>query len=174
MGRNQGFERQQFADTGLPKRGNRSQFVCKHCLAAYSDPTRTNAPPEPKVIAARDTNYTSHLKRCKYYQEAVDRGDVTPPQVQTNLKHFLKQSATNSAPSSAPSSAPMFGQRSASRFSEEVSSASSDKRQRGIREYFNNVFSMEEQEEFERLLIQLQADNCLPDRFIEKLSTRRL
>ncbi|KAF1791342.1 hypothetical protein GQ600_5465 [Phytophthora cactorum] len=139
MGRNQGFERQQFADTGLPKRGNRSQFVSLQVLPRGSGPR-----------------------------------DVTPPQVQTILKHFLKQSATNSAPSSAPSSAPMFGQRSASRFSEEVSSASSDKRQRGIREYFNNVFSMEEQEEFERLLIQLQADNCLPDRFIEKLSTRRL
>lgn len=46
----------------------------------------------------------------------------------------------------------------------ETSTTSSDKRQRYIREYFDNLFTEEKQEEFERLLVQFQADNCLPVR----------
>ncbi|ETP39930.1 hypothetical protein F442_12652, partial [Phytophthora nicotianae P10297] len=57
---------------------------------------------------------------------------------------------------------------------EEVSSTSSDKHQRLIRKYFDKVFSEDELEESERLLIQFQADNCLPDRCVEKLSTLRI
>ncbi|OWZ07236.1 hypothetical protein PHMEG_00020394 [Phytophthora megakarya] len=57
---------------------------------------------------------------------------------------------------------------------DENSSFTSDKRQRLIHDFFEPTFSPEEKAEFERLLIQFQADNCLPDRFIEKLSTRRL
>ncbi|KAF4145742.1 hypothetical protein GN958_ATG05059 [Phytophthora infestans] len=104
MGRSQGFERQQFADTGLPKRGGRSQVVCRHCLAAYNDQTREKKPPEPKVISGRDTNYTSHLKDCQYFKEAQERGDVTAPLVQpTILHHFLAQSGAKPPSSSASS-----------------------------------------------------------------------
>ncbi|GMF30916.1 unnamed protein product [Phytophthora fragariaefolia] len=55
-----------------------------------------------------------------------------------------------------------------------VSTTSSHKRQRYIREVFDNVFAEDDLAEFERLLIHFQADNCLPDRFIERQSTRRL
>ncbi|ETL32929.1 hypothetical protein L916_14553 [Phytophthora nicotianae] len=56
---------------------------------------------------------------------------------------------------------------------EETSTTSSDKRQRYIRVYYDNIFTKEKQEELERLLVQFQADNCLPDRFVEKGSTVR-
>ncbi|KAF1785597.1 hypothetical protein GQ600_23725 [Phytophthora cactorum] len=106
---------------------------------------------------------------CQYYQEAQERGDVTPPPVQpTILHHFFQQSASKPAASSAAS-------RSVSRSSiEDGASTSSAKRSRCVCQYFNPVFSIDDHEEFERLLIQFQADNCLPDRFIKKLSSRRL
>ncbi|KAG6960245.1 hypothetical protein JG688_00009688 [Phytophthora aleatoria] len=96
MRRNQSFERQQFAETRLPKRGRR-----------------------------------------QYYQAAVERGEVTPPPVtQTLLCAFLQQNAARSGSAV-----------------EDTSSTSSDKRQRLIREYFDNVFSEDELEELERLLV---------------------
>ncbi|KAF4148380.1 hypothetical protein GN958_ATG02414 [Phytophthora infestans] len=149
MGRSQGFEAQQFADTGLPKKGGRSQVVCRHCLAAYNDHTREKTPPEPKVISGRDTNYTSHLKDYQYFKEAQERGDVTAPLVQpTILHHFLAQSGAKPPSSSASSM-------SASRSSiGDASSASSAKRSRCICQYFNPVFCKDDHDEFERLLIQ--------------------
>ncbi|ETM98511.1 hypothetical protein PPTG_24605 [Phytophthora nicotianae INRA-310] len=133
-------------------------LVCKHCLAAYGDKARNNDPPAPKIVVGRATSYTNHLKRCKFYQDAVKRGVVAPPQVpQKLLRVFLQKNAAQ--PSTVV---------------EEALSTSSNKRQRLIREHFDNVFSEDELEEFERLLIQFQADNCLPDRFVEKLSTLRL
>ncbi|KAG6955319.1 hypothetical protein JG687_00011286 [Phytophthora cactorum] len=159
MGCNQGYERQLFTDTGQPKRGGRPQAVCRHCLAAYNDDNRAEKPPAPKVNVGRDTNYTSHLKSRQYYQKVQERGDVTPPPVQpTILHHFLQQTL-----------------RSVSRSSiEDSASTSSAKPSQCICQYFNPVFSKDDHEEFGRLRIEFQADNCLPDRFIEKLSTRRL
>ncbi|POM61563.1 hypothetical protein PHPALM_29402 [Phytophthora palmivora] len=141
MGRHQGYETQQF-------KGGRDQLVRKHCLAAYGDKTRNDNPSAPKIIMGRSSNYPSHLKRCQYYQEAVRRGDVKPPQVQQTLLRGFVQS-TRSEHSV-----------------EDVSSTSSVKRQRYIREYFDNVFTDEELEDFHRLLIQFQADNYLPDQNI--------
>lgn len=130
--------------------------------------------PNPTVLVARDTNYRSHLARCQYYKEALDRGDVSTPQLQQSIiQHFVQMSASNQAPSLAPSSAAISESRSRC-LSDYASSTSTDKRQRGIREFFNSVYTGEEQEEFELLLIQFQADNSLPDRFVEKLSTIRL
>ncbi|KAK1934141.1 hypothetical protein P3T76_011344 [Phytophthora citrophthora] len=139
MGRAPSYERQQFDDTGLPKENDRAQLVCKHCLAAYTDPARTDEPPVPKVISARSTAFKNHLKACKYYKEALAR---VPPRV---LSGFTREHVTSN-----PSE-----------------DATTDKRQRFIRDYFDNVFSDEKHEEFERLLIQFQADNYLPDRFVE-------
>ncbi|KAK1929712.1 hypothetical protein P3T76_003565 [Phytophthora citrophthora] len=156
MGRAPSYERQQFDDTGLPKENDRAQLVCKHCLAAYTDPARTDEPPVPKVISARSTTFKNHLKACKYYKEALARGNVRPPQVPPRvLSGFTRKHVTSNP-------------------SEDASSTTTDKRQRFIRDYFDNVFSDEKHEEFERLLIQFQADNCLPDRFVEKKSTVRL
>ncbi|KAG6941968.1 hypothetical protein JG688_00018380 [Phytophthora aleatoria] len=156
MGRTQ---RQQLTGTGLPKQGGRDRVVCKHCLTAFGDKTRNDNPPPPQLIAGRDTNYKSHLKRCRYYQEALQRGVVKASRVdQTLFDGFLQQKAA----------------RPRSDTIEETSSSTSDKRQRIIREYFDSVFSDEALEEFERLLTHFQADNNLPDRFIEKYSTIRL
>ncbi|POM67214.1 Hypothetical protein PHPALM_16826 [Phytophthora palmivora] len=159
MGRNQGYERQQFVGTGL-NRLTKERWPISACMQALPcslwRQTRNDNPSALKIIMGRSSNYPSHLKRCQYYQEAVRRGDVKPPQVQQTLLRGFVQS-TRSEHSV-----------------EDVSSTSSVKRQRYMREYFDNVFTDEELKDFHRLLIQFQADNYLPDRFIEKKSTRRL
>ncbi|POM60703.1 hypothetical protein PHPALM_30409 [Phytophthora palmivora] len=146
MGRNQGYERQQFVETGLPKKGGRDQLVCNHCLAAYGDKTRNDNPSAPKIIMGRSSNYPSHLKRCQYYQEAVRRGDVKPPQVQQTLLRDFVQSTRSEH------SVEDFCQKTAI-----------DKR-----EHFDNALMKSSK------IFIFQADNYLPDRFIEKKSTRRL
>ncbi|KAF1786225.1 hypothetical protein GQ600_21641 [Phytophthora cactorum] len=78
MERNQGYERQQFADTGLPKRGGRPQVMCDTAWLLTMT-TRAEKPLAPK-----------------YYQEAQERGDVTLPPVQpTILHHFLQRVRQN-------------------------------------------------------------------------------
>lgn len=98
----------------------------------------------------------NHLKTCQFYQEALKSGCVQLPQVVPDVINGFKR------------------QLSVANERVETSTTSSDKRQRYIREYFDNLFTEEKQEEFERLLVQFQADNCLPDRFVEKGSTVRL
>ncbi|KUF94009.1 E3 ubiquitin-protein ligase [Phytophthora nicotianae] len=156
MGRAPKFERLQFQDIGLPKQNNRKQLVCKHCLAAYN---RQNLQEASKVVAARSTTFKTHLKSCTFYLEAVKSGQVQPPQA-TQVSHSVINGFKRQVDQE--------NQR------EVASSASSDKRQRFIREYFYTVFTEDKHEEFERLLIQFQADNCLLVRFIEKGSTIRL
>ncbi|KAF4145124.1 hypothetical protein GN958_ATG05707 [Phytophthora infestans] len=144
MGRAPKYERQQFQDIGLPKQNNRQQLECKHCLLAY------NTKSALKLYLHVQLRLQNHLKTCQFYQEALKSGCVQLPQVVPDVINGFKR------------------QLSVANERVETSTTSSDKRQRYIREYFDNLFTEEKQEEFERLLVQFQADNCLPDRFVEK------
>ncbi|KAE9156911.1 hypothetical protein PF002_g33492, partial [Phytophthora fragariae] len=57
---------------------------------------------------------------------------------------------------------------------DDASSTHSAKRQKRIDQFFSGASSDAEGEIFMRLLVEFQADNRLPDSFIERLSTARL
>jgi hypothetical protein len=164
------YERSQTIAVDRAKVSKRGFRICIHCNDAHMRfPGVVEAP-----LHLRDRRETiqSHLKKCRWYDEARAMGSVLPlddavrqwgaRQGQMSVASFLhKRPSTSSGPSRLPS--------------DSSSTTSSDKRhQRQIDNYYTPLFSDDKREEFERLLIEFQAENFLPTSFIEKGSTKRL
>ncbi|KAF1784838.1 hypothetical protein GQ600_10735 [Phytophthora cactorum] len=135
---------------------NQTYHICNHCNNAYraSRPTaegvhRTTPlqppAPEPTRIIGRSENYRSHWKSCRYYLASI--------QARTTADSAVRSSS--SVHSQATGSASMRSR---------DDDASSTRR----------PSHEAEGEIFMRLIVKFQADNRLPDSFIERLSTVRL
>jgi hypothetical protein len=171
MVNNNSYERTQVILLDIPKVSNRGYCICRHCKDAHARfPDEVAAPTH---LQDRRLTIYNHLKRCRWYDEARAKGEVPPldegirrwegKEGQMTLTSYLHK---------RPASTPSVSSRLQS---EASSSTSSDKRhQRQIDTYYAPFFSDHKREEFERLLIEFQAENFLPATFVGKLSTKRL
>ncbi|KAF4142567.1 hypothetical protein GN958_ATG08227 [Phytophthora infestans] len=155
-------ERDEFTDLHEDAGNNRTYHICNHCNNAYrasrqpaegSHRATPHEPPvpEPKRIRGRPENYRSHLK---FYQAYI-------------------QTRNSVEAASRSSSSTAFQRNSSSSVHDDASSTRSEKRQKRIDQFFSGPSHDAEGEIFMRLLVEFQADNRLPDSFIERLSTVR-
>ncbi|ETK92296.1 hypothetical protein F441_04395 [Phytophthora nicotianae CJ01A1] len=155
MGQPASNERSEFVDRELDCGNNRTWRVCKHCHRAYTVPQRpdgTYTLQEPKKIKGRIENIRAHLKRCQNFIAHVQsRATTTSPTV---------ISSTNETPGlNAEITVPL---------------QTRTKRQLRFENFYPSFYQEEERKLFEQVLLELQADNNLPDTFIERKSTYRL
>lgn len=171
------FERTQTIALDAPPVNNRKLCICVHCDDAHK--RYPNEAPLPEPMQSRREKIQGHLRRCRWYNDAVAQGSV--PSLDQGIADWQEKrqsgrhggrSTLESFLQKRPSSAPYASSRLSSDIS---SSASSEKRhQRSIDTYFVPFFSEQKHAEFERLLVEFQAENFLPSSFVERASTKRL
>ncbi|OWY95098.1 hypothetical protein PHMEG_00034988 [Phytophthora megakarya] len=116
------------------------------------------------------SNRTWHVCRhCEQAYKASNERDRTQPQPQPqrikgrieNFRSHLKRCQ-------------FYKSYIKSQSAENVDLVQSKKKQTTIVEYFPEVSTQDERKNFEQILIEFQADNNLPDKFVERPSTFRL
>ncbi|KAF4033149.1 hypothetical protein GN244_ATG11532 [Phytophthora infestans] len=147
MGNPASDERLEFANLGVDCGNNRTWHVCKHCDQVYRNSKQidgTYSLPEPKRIKGRIENFKSHLKRCPAYIG------------------YVQANTTSNTPLEYVGS------------SNEVAGEMSAKRQRTIDEFYVGISQADEMKLLIRYILEFQADNNLPDSFIERQTTARM
>ncbi|KAE8875793.1 hypothetical protein PF003_g40089 [Phytophthora fragariae] len=155
MGHPASHERSQFVDLKIDCGSGRSWHFCKHCHRAYNTsklPNGTYSLPEPKRIKGRIENFKSHLKRCE---------------------HFIAHGSSTGS-SDAATANPTVGGLLCSGDGASTLSQQNPRKQTRIDDYYVGIFEGNERQLFERVILEFQADNNLPDTFIERKSTYRL
>ncbi|KAE9066227.1 hypothetical protein PF006_g30289 [Phytophthora fragariae] len=155
MGHPASHERSQFVDLKIDCGSGRSWHFCKHCHRAYNAsklPNGTYSLPEPKRIKGRIENFKSHLKRCE---------------------HFIAHGSSTGS-SDAATANPTVGGLLCSGDGASTLSQQNPRKQTRIDDYYVGFFEENERQLFERVILEFQADNNLPDTFIERKSTYRL
>jgi hypothetical protein len=165
-GRQPSYPTRQFKKVDGEQRNKRSLVVCRHCDEAHTrDPTGVST---PELLVGRAEKYLSHLNICKHFKNAVNLGRCLSLE-EARSEEVSANSMRTYIASGRPTKS------FCSRGSNDVAStASSEKRQRLIGDFYKGAFNDDTKETFERLLVEFQADNCLPDSFIEKATTRSL
>ncbi|KAE9335231.1 hypothetical protein PR003_g13114, partial [Phytophthora rubi] len=155
MGHPASHERSQFVDLKIDCGSSRTWHFCKHCHRAYNAsklPNGTYSLPEPKRIKGRIENFKSHLKRCE---------------------HFIAHGSSTGS-SDAATANPTVGGLLCSGDGASTLSQQNPRKQTRIDDYYVGFFEENERQLFERVILEFQADNNLPDTFIERKSTYRL
>ncbi|KAE8893831.1 hypothetical protein PF003_g22379 [Phytophthora fragariae] len=155
MGHPASHERSQFVDLKIDCGSSRTWHFCKHCHRAYNAsklPNGTYSLPEPKRIKGRIENFKSHLKRCE---------------------NFIAHGSSTGSSDTATAN-PTVGGLLCSGDGASTLSQQNPRKQTRIDDYYVGFFEENERQLFERVILEFQADNNLPDTFIERKSTYRL
>lgn len=138
----------------VPKsKGKYWYYICNHCTKAYNEDPDLDS---PELLIGRPYNYVGHLRKCEAYQAVVgtSRG----------------QSSDNSDSSAGsvrrqrrPVNTRLVFTKASPRRNTSKRSSPKPKSQRRL--------SKLQKQELERLLVEFQAGNFLPDMFIERTCT---
>ncbi|KAF1782443.1 hypothetical protein GQ600_15694 [Phytophthora cactorum] len=170
---------------------------CRHCRAAYDNDTTNIA---PIVIVATSLNYRSHPSKGGYFTAtqlppaSPFSADSTPTQSRPAASPSSEQSISSRTRSQTATAHPVLASYRASReprvrrtlMLEQHPPRITKKRSHGVlkhapREVLKSAlhspkrqFSRSEIKQLERALVEMHADNRLPDRFIEQESVLRV
>ncbi|ETO99825.1 hypothetical protein F441_22750 [Phytophthora nicotianae CJ01A1] len=140
----------------VPKsKGKYSFYTCKHCSLAYNMNPDLNP---PELILGRSYNYVGHLRKCEAYRSTVG----------VTQAHSSDDDSSGSGPGGRqrPINTRLVFTKSPPRRKSAKRTPPKTKSQRR--------FSKSQKQELERLLVEFQAGNLLPDLFIERWCTKAL
>jgi hypothetical protein len=140
-GRQPSYPTRQFKKVDGEQRNKRSLVVCRHCDEAHTrDPTGVST---PELLVGRAEKYLSHLNICKHFKNAVNLGRCLSLE-EARSEEVSANSMRTYIASGRPTKS------FCSRGSNDVAStASSEKRQRLIGDFYKGAFNDDTKETFE-------------------------